>query len=117
MLRAAKYCGRPSPMAPSVPICKKSRRVVPSHVWDVPREVKFSMILSWLVGVGAVLISRLASCYSIDPCSDCSDHALFCTNRAWTTQSRRSAKAFSAPSVMPPNCCGCSISCPMFGSA
>src|SRR5438045_5006044 len=40
---AAASCGSDRPIAPSVPTCRKSRRVTPSHVWAVPRSVSLSI--------------------------------------------------------------------------
>ena len=39
-------CGSEKPMAPSVPTCRKSRRVTPSQVWAVPRPMRLSMAAS-----------------------------------------------------------------------
>ena len=40
---AANHCGRPKPIAPSVPTCKKSRRVTPLQVDVRPLPVNVSM--------------------------------------------------------------------------
>ena len=40
---AANHCGRPKPIAPSVPACKKSRRLTPLQVNVLPSPVNLSM--------------------------------------------------------------------------